>query len=122
MAAYIEHAAYYTGRLEWYLRFFEEVFQLTPTRTRENPTGLREVWLNGGIQLCETKEDCSSDGRCAHLCLIVDDLEGAREAALARGCSPMDKHHWVKLPDGLSIEMFPARQGAVEILRELVKK
>lgn len=120
MAAYIDHAAYKVENLDWYIRFFSEVFSMEVYRTVE-ADGLRKVWLVGGVQLCEQKQLCAEDGRTDHLCLIVDDLEDAREKALARGCAPMPKHHWFKMPDGLRIEMFPALPGVVKTLAEMPK-
>lgn len=122
MTAYIDHAAYYVSELDWYVDFFAQVFGMGVTKTRTNPDGLRETWLAGGIQLCETAEVQKTDGRAAHLCLIVEDVEEAREKALSLGCTPMVKHHWVKLPDGLSLELFPAAEGAIEAMTNLVKK
>lgn len=122
MAAYIDHAAYYTAQLDWHLDFFREVFGMEPEKSRCNPDGLREVWLLGGIQLCETAETQPADGRCAHLSLIVEDLEGSREKALSLGCAPMEKHHWVRLPEGLAIEMFQAADTAIEALTAIKKR
>ncbi len=122
MAAYIEHAAYYTAQLSWHLDFFARVYDMVPYKERTNPDGCKEVWLTGGVQLCETNEAQPLDGRCAHLCLIVEGLEEAREKALALGCSPMKKRHWVKTPEGLSIEMFEAAQGAVAALEAIPKR
>ncbi len=122
MGAYIDHAAYYTGDLDWYLNFFETVFDMKLQRLRQNDGGLREVWLSGGLQLCETEEPQREDGRAAHLCLITEDLEAAREKALALGCSPMPKHHWVKFPDGLALELFEAPAGTVEAIAAIPKR
>lgn len=122
MAAYIEHAAYFVHQMDWYLTFFRSVFDMEIQKQRTGADGLREVWLEGGVQLCETAGAELEDGRAAHLCLIVDDLEDARQKALDFGCSPMEKHHWIRLPDGLCIEMFPAAQGAVEALRKIQKR
>ncbi len=122
MGAYIHHAAYYTGELDWYIRFFGQVFGMEAEKQRTGADGLREVWLFGGIQLCETAEAPNGDGRAAHLCLIVDDLEAAREKALAMGCGAMEKHHWIRLPDGLCVELFAAAEGAVEALAAVPKR
>ena len=121
MAAYVEHAAYYVNQMDWYLNFFQQVFQMQVQKQRQGADGLREVWLEGGVQLCETTAPALEDGRCAHLCLIVEDLEQAREKGLSLGCTPMEKYHWIRLPDGLCIEMFPAAEGVVPALQKLVK-
>lgn len=116
MAAFIDHIAFEVEDLDWYIRFFSEVYQMEVYRTSDS-NGQRKVWLVGGVQLCEKKAPCNENGRTDHLCLVVDDLETAREMALARGCSPLPKHHWVKLPDGLQIEMFQALPGVIGTLQ-----
>lgn len=122
MAAYLDHVGYRIQDLDWYTSFFESVFDMGVEKARTNPDGSREVWLVGGLQLCEAKDFENTDGRAHHVCLIVDDLEAAREKALAYGCSELPKHHWVKLPDGLQIEMFTALPGAIDALKELPKR
>lgn len=119
MAAYIDHVGYEVADLDWYITFFREVFEMDVERERINPDNSREIWLTGGIQLRQIR-GFAANGH--HLALIVDDLEGAREKALARGCSEMPKHHWVQLPDGLQIEMFTALPGAIDAIRQLPRK
>ncbi len=121
MKAYIEHAAYEVDDIDWYLDFFDQVFAMKPYRTKESD-GLRQYWLEGGVQLCESREARREDGRCSHLCLLVNGLEEARNQALALGAKPMAKHHWVELPDGLKLEMFEAADGAVEALMRAPKR
>ena len=91
MAAYVEHAAYYVNQMDWYLNFFQQVFQMQVQKQRQGADGLREVWLEGGVQLCETTAPALEDGRCAHLCLIVEDLEQAREVRRAVGLGEGDR-------------------------------
>lgn len=122
MASYLDHVGYRVADLDWYISFFADVYDMPVEKQRVNPDGSREVWLTGGLQLREDKDFAPCDGRAHHVCLIVDDLEGTREKALARGCSEMPKHHWVKLPDGLQIEMFTALPGAIDALKQLPKK
>ncbi len=122
MSAYIHHAAYYTAELDWYVPFFGQVFGMTVEKSRTGPDGLREVWLAGGIQLVEVAEATPANGKAAHLCLLVEDLEAVREKALALGCSPMDKHHWVQLPDGLCLELFLAAEGAIAAMESIPKR
>lgn len=122
MASYLDHVGYRVADLDWYLNFFSEVFEMGVERQRTNADGSREVWLVGGLQLCEVPGFTGNDGRAHHLCLITDDLEGARAKALAMGCSELPKHHWIKLPDGLQIELFTALPGAIQALKELPKR
>lgn len=121
MATYIDHAAYWVADLDWYTNFFQTVFGMDVTRRRTNPDGMREAWLQGGLQLCEDPAFVGSDGHCNHLSLLTDDLEGCRERALAAGCTPMPRHHWVQLPDGLKLELFLAAPGAVAALSSVEK-
>lgn len=122
MSSYIDHVGYRVADLDWYVAFFRDVFDMPLEKERTNPDGSREVWLTGGLQLRQEAGFEASDGRAHHLCLITDDLEDVRAKALAHGCSEMPKHHWVKLPDGLQIELFTALPGAVQALRELPKR
>lgn len=122
MSAYIHHAAYFTAELDWYVRFFDHAFGMTVEKSRTGSGGLREVWLAGGIQLVEVPSDTPANGKAAHLCLLVEDLENAREKALAMGCLPMSKRHWVQLPDGLCLELFEAADGAIEALAAVPKQ
>lgn len=122
MAAYIDHVAYRVRDLDWTAAFFEKVYDMTVTRTVTAENGLRNVWLSGGLQLVEEPEFDNADGRAHHVCLLVDDLEGARQKALDLGCKPLPKHHWVELPNGLQVEMFAALEGVVETLKNLPKK
>lgn len=123
MAAYLEHVGYRVKDLNWYLTFFEEVYGMGVEKQKVHPTGLREVWLVGGLQLVEDPAFEGEDyGRAHHVCLLVDDLEGIRAAALAHGCKELPQHHWVELPDGQKIEMFAAADGAIEALKNQPKR
>ena len=35
MAAYVEHAAYYVNQMDWYLNFFQQVFQMQVQKIRK---------------------------------------------------------------------------------------
>lgn len=122
MAAYLDHVGYLVQDLDWTVSFFEEVFDMSVERFRENPNGVREVWLQGGLQLIDNGCFDGTTGRGHHVCLIVDDLEAIRAKALARGCSELPKYHWIRLPDGLEVEMFTAAPGAIETLKGIVKR
>lgn len=122
MAAFLDHMGFRVGNLDWYVEFFGSVFGMDVERMRTNPDGTREVWLSGGLQLCEAPEYDGADGRAHHLCLLVEDVEAVRALALEKGCSELPKHHWIKLPDGLQIEMFAAAPGALDTLTHLQRK
>lgn len=122
MAAYLDHVAYRVQNMDWTVDFFAQVFEMTVTRTVTADNGLRNIWLSGGLQLVEEPGFGNESGRAHHVCLLVDDLEGARRKALDLGCKELTKHHWVELPNGLQVEMFAAREGVVETLKNLPKK
>lgn len=122
MAAYLDHVAYRVQNMDWTVDFFAQVFEMTVTRTVTADNGLRNIWLSGGLQLVEEPDFGNESGRAHHVCLLVDDLEGARQKALDLGCKELTKHHWVELPDGLQVELFAAREGVVETLKNLPKK
>lgn len=123
MASYIEHVGYRVQDLDWYVDFFASVYGMGVEKQKVHPTGLREVWLVGGLQLIEDPEfQGEGYGRAHHVCLLVDDLEATRNAALAKGCRELPQHHWVELPDGQKIEMFAAAEGTVEALKKLPKR
>ena len=94
MASYLDHVGYRVADLDWYISFFEAVFEMGVEKQRTNPDGSREVWLVGGLQLCETPGFAGDDGRAHHLCLITDNVEAARE------------RHW---PGGA--QSFPSTTG-----------
>lgn len=87
-----------------------------------SPDSSLEIWLAGGVQLHEVPGAPFSAGSTHPLCLIVDELKATREKALSHGCSRLPKHHRVRLPDGLQIEMFTPLPGAVNALKQLSKQ
>jgi len=63
----------------------------------------------GGIQLVSDKSFEGPEGRMAHLGIYADDLEAALEEAYRWGVQEMPQgHNWIRLPDGLEIEMMQA--------------
>lgn len=103
--AYVHHVAIKVENLSWYLSFFKEVLGMEIEREGKTPAGQRQVWLSGGLQLKETSHP-QEDGRFDHLCLMVPSVEEVREKALLRSCQPLPQHHWLALPDGLTLELF----------------
>lgn len=122
MGCYIDHVCYFVTDLDWAVRFFENVYGMSVERTKTADNGIRDVWMSGGLQLREAPDFDGTMGQSHHVCLLVDDLEAVRAKALEWGCSEMPQHHWVKMPDGLMLEMFVAAPGALETLNGLKKK
>lgn len=121
MAAYIDHAAYQVRDLDWCRRFFHEVFGMEEEKSRVSADGLGQVWFRGGVQLCESRETAVC-GQAHHLSLIVDDLEAARRRALEWGCEADSRPNWLRMPEGLWLELFQAREGAVSALLDLPRR
>lgn len=106
--AYIDHAAVFVSDLDWHVKFFDEVLDMKVKKTSEPGAALRQVWLEGGVQLIAAPNFAGPEGRLAHIGLFVDDLDTARERAHARGAKEMPQgKYWFSLPDGLCVEMMP---------------
>lgn len=116
MKTYLEHAAVTVADIEWTKKLFEDVLGMHETRRKEQDGQLTMLWLDGGIQLVAAPED-SAAGRGHHLGLVVDDLAAALAALKAvpgvHGIAGKPEK-WVLLPDGLTLEMFQAKEGAID--------
>ena len=116
MKTYLDHAAVTVADIEWTMKLFEDVLGMHETRRKEKDGNLTMVWLDGGIQLVAAPEN-SAAGRGHHLGLVVDDLPVALAALKAvPGVHGIEgkPEKWVQLPDGLTLEMFQANDGAID--------
>ncbi|WP_175920042.1 VOC family protein [Burkholderia pyrrocinia] len=111
--AYLEHVAIRVKDIRWHIRFFEEVLGMTMREvdgTREEP---RQYWTLGGLQFIHDPHHEGLEGRLAHLGVMCEDLEAALAAAQRHGVSEMPQgRNWVRLPDGLAVELIQARPAA----------
>ncbi|NTY35345.1 VOC family protein [Burkholderia diffusa] len=111
--AYLEHVAIRVKDIRWHIRFFEEVLGMTMREvdgTREEP---RQYWTLGGLQFIHDPHHEGPEGRLAHLGVMCEDLEAALAAAQRHGASEMPQgRNWVRLPDGLAVELIQARPAA----------
>ena len=115
-ASYLEHAAVTVADIDWSLKFFQTVLGMTETRRKEKDGKLQQVWLKGGLQLVAAPEDQAA-GRGHHLGIVVQDFAAALQEMLAyEGVHPMEgkPEKWVQLPDGLVLELFQEKPGAIE--------
>ena len=115
-ASYLEHAAVTVADIDWSLKFFQTVLGMTETRRKEKDGKLQQVWLKGGLQLVAAPEDPAA-GRGHHLGIVVQDFADALQEMLAyEGVHPMEgrPEKWVQLPDGLVLELFQEKPGAIE--------
>ena len=123
-ASYLEHAAVTVADIEWSLNFFQTVLGLTETRRKEKDGVLQQVWLKGGLQLVAAPEDPAA-GRGHHLGIVVQDFKAALQEMLAyEGVCPLEgkPEKWVKLPDGLVLELFQEKPGAIEKVLDIEVK
>ncbi len=114
--SYLEHAAVTVADIEWSLEFFQTVLGMTETRRKEKDGKLQQVWLKGGLQLVAAPEDPAA-GRGHHLGIVVQDFAATLQEMLAyEGVHPMEgrPEKWVQLPDGLVLELFQEKPGAIE--------
>ena len=115
-ASYLEHAAVTVADIDWSLEFFQTVLGMTETRRKEKDGKLQQVWLKGGLQLVAAPEDPAA-GRGHHLGIVVQDFAAALQEMLAyEGVHSMEgkPEKWVQLPDGLVLELFQEKPGAIE--------
>ena len=82
--AIIDHAAFNAADPAWYVEFFRAVFGMEVVREVRDETGaLRQVWLDGGVQIDRGEE--RPNGLITHLSLRTPDMALAVQDALARG-------------------------------------
>jgi 2-dehydropantoate 2-reductase len=105
----MEHVAIHTGNIEWYIKYFEEIFGMEIFKTKEQDGKLEQVWLHGGIQLVAFPDFKISEPQqqgIAHIGIMAEDVEIAVEESYTRGLQPIQgKENWVWLPDGVALEI-----------------
>ena len=123
-SSYLEHAAVTVRDIEWSIRFFEDVLGMEVTRQKEAKGRLAQVWLRGGIQLVAAPENYAA-GRSHHLGIVVEDFAATRAEMLAyEGVHAMEgmPEKWIELPDGLVLELFQEKPGAIEKVLDIEVK
>jgi catechol 2,3-dioxygenase-like lactoylglutathione lyase family enzyme len=112
--AYLEHVAIWVRDIHWHIRFFHDVLGMT-MREVEGPTdNPRQYWTLGGMQFIASPQFAGPEGRLAHLGVMCEDLEAALAAAQAFGVEEMPQgRNWLRLPDGLAVELIQASGNAV---------
>ncbi len=111
--AYLEHVALWVKDIHWHIRFFQEVLGM-PMREVQGPIEQpAQYWTLGGLQFIASPQFEGPEGRLAHLGVMCDDLEAALAAAQAFGVTEMPQgRNWLRLPDGLAIELIQARPAS----------
>ena len=87
--AVIDHAAFNAADPAWYVEFFRAVFGMEVVCEVRDETGaLRQVWLDGGVQIDRGEE--RPNGLITHLSLRTPDMALAVQDALARGAASVE--------------------------------
>ena len=87
--AVIDHAAFNAADPAWYVEFFRAVFGMEVVReVRDENGALRQVWLDGGVQIDRGEE--RQNGLITHLSLRTPDMALTVQDALARGAASVE--------------------------------
>ena len=122
--SYLEHAAVTVKDIQWSVEFFEKVLGMTVTRRKEENGKLLQVWLKGGLQLVASPENHKA-GQGHHLGIVVENFrETLKEMLSYEGVHsvPGKPEKWVELPDGLLLELFQEKPGAISKIMEIEVK
>ena len=112
--SYVEHVAVRVKDIDWHVRFFREVLGMS-IREFDGPADApRQVWTLGGMQFIADPDFAGPEGRLAHLGVMTEDAEAVIAEAKAWGVTEMPQGPgWLRLPDGLAVEVIQAGEGAV---------
>lgn len=111
--AYVEHVALHVENVDWYLKFFHDTMGLTERMRKD--TDPIQVWLYGGIQLIGDGAKKNDQSQLAHLGIMVENQTKVLEKIYAYDVEELPQgHNWVKLPDGLQLEILQAAPKSVE--------
>lgn len=113
--SYMEHTAVRVKDIKWYLRFFQEALGMPIRDFHGSENDPSQAWTIGGIQLISDPNFDGTEGRLGHLGIMTEDLEGALEEVYKWDVTELPQgRNWVKLPDGLCIEIMQAKGDSVE--------
>jgi lactoylglutathione lyase len=111
--AYLEHVAIWVKDIQWHIRFFHDVLGMTMREVQGPPDSPQQYWTLGGMQFIASPDFAGPEGRLAHLGVMCEDLEAAIAAAHRFGVTEMAQgRNWLRLPDGLAVELIQARPAA----------
>lgn len=112
--AYVEHVAIWVKDIQWHIRFFEEVLGMTLREVQGNLDNPSQYWTLGGMQFIAKPDFSEPEGRLGHIGVMCEDLEAALAAAQPFGVTAMPQgRNWLRLPDGLAVELIQASPGSV---------
>jgi catechol 2,3-dioxygenase-like lactoylglutathione lyase family enzyme len=112
--AYLEHVAIWVQDIHWHIRFFHDVLGMTMREVEGTVEAPRQYWTLGGMQFIAAPDFAGPEGRLAHLGVMCEDLEAALAAAKGFGVTTLPQgRNWLRLPDGLAVELIQASGDAV---------
>ena len=106
MASKLHHVCVNSANFEQTVRFFQEVFQMEISHTRD-AAPIRKLWFKEGIQVNEVPKTFTAAGSCDHSGIEVSDKAEILSKIPAFGCTVLpEKPHWFLTPDGFVIELM----------------
>lgn len=112
--AYVEHVAIWVKDIQWHIRFFDEVLGMTLREVQGTLESPSQYWTLGGMQFIARPDYAEPEGRLGHIGVMCEDLEAAIVAAQPFGVTAMAQgRNWLRLPDGLALELIQASPGSV---------
>ena len=111
--AYLEHVAIWVRDIHWHIRFFHDVLGMAMREVQGTEADPIQYWTLGGLQFIAKPDFAGPEGRLAHLGIMCEDVEAAIAAAHAFGVTEMPQgRNWLRLPDGLAVELMQARPAS----------
>jgi catechol 2,3-dioxygenase-like lactoylglutathione lyase family enzyme len=112
--SYVEHVAVWVKDIDWHIRFFHDVLGMTMREVAGPADAPEQFWTIGGMQFIAAPDFKGPEGRLAHLGIMVEDLEAALAEAKGWNVQQMAQgRNWLRLPDGLAVELIQANGNAV---------
>lgn len=112
--SYVEHVAVWVRDIDWHIRFFRDVLGMTMREVDGSVEAPRQYWTLGGMQFIASPDFQGPEGRLGHLGIMVEDLEAALGEAQGWGVQQLQQgRNWIRLPDGLALELIQASGNAV---------
>jgi catechol 2,3-dioxygenase-like lactoylglutathione lyase family enzyme len=112
--SYVEHVAIRVKDIQWHMRFFREVLGMTLREVQGDADSPKQVWTIGGFQLISDPSFEAPEGRLGHIGVMTEDLEAALQEAEKWGVTHLPQgRNWLRLPDGLCLEVMQAHGPAV---------
>lgn len=101
--AHLDHVAVFVDDICWYINFFEHTLGFKEKKREEQGGKLKQVWLDGGIQLINQQE---TQIKMAHIGIRVDNLPAVLKKMKQFNLKGMPKgENWLELPNGIMIEL-----------------